>query len=93
MLQFQSRGTLAATSGPPGAVGTKPAGVMMGVEGAEGGRGGACGACGAASEAVEPDDWRLCRTWVALASWKQWLQARETGARGFSRASWSRGST
>jgi len=49
VLQFQSRGTLAATSGPLGAVGTKPAGAVIGVEGI---------VCDA-SDAAEPEDWLL----------------------------------
>lgn len=59
VLQFQSRGTLAATSALWGGVTPGAVGALMGVG-------------GMASEAVELEDWLLFLVWTrALTSWKQ----------------------
>lgn len=83
MLQFQSRGTLAATSGVLAS--PRPAAVAGGVATGVG------GAAFCASDEAELDDWLLLRLCQVRYWSKQWAQVREGGARGLKLASWSKG--
>lgn len=81
VLQFQSRGTLAAISGPFGRL-FAPGTALTGVVGV---------VCGMSVEEAELDAWLLLRLCHSLNMSKQWPQVREGLARGLKLASWSSG--
>ena len=94
MLQFQSLGTLAATSTLCGGVTPGAGGVLMGVVSMLGGpaKGVAGPSVMALDETVDAELWLPLRLWNDLVASKHRPQAREGSARGLKLASWSSGS-